>query len=438
MARALRTIGLVLGLLTAGVANAQPSRPTTDAPVLARLGPYGVGLRTITLVQAAQVDVLAARPSGAAPPTLKDRVLPVEVWYPARTAKGAKGVTYRYALPAEPPRGPVAFSSAGLAVRGAPASGGRFPLVIVSHGYSNAPEAMSWLAENLASNGYVVAAIHHNDPNYSDRVRAAEPMARRPLDIAFVAGALRARIAAGTPGLKDADASRVVLIGSSMGGYGVLTAAGASLEPGGLPVAGVPGRPLADFVRGGPRAGELVVPGVKAVVAISPAGLRFGAWGATGLSGVTAPLLVIGGTRDATVGFADGIAPVFDQALHAPRYLLVFQNAGHALGLDPAPAEAGSQLWDFQWFEDPVWRKDRILGISQHMITAFVDRYAKGDEAKAAYLDSDVVAGGDGAWPAGSPGGYAAISPGGPGATWKGFYRNTAIGLELRRKPAAP
>ena len=103
MARALRTIGLVLGLLTAGVANAQPSRPTTDAPVLARLGPYGVGLRTITLVQAAQVDVLAARPSGAAPPTLKDRVLPVEVWYPARTAKGAKGVTYRYALPAEPP-----------------------------------------------------------------------------------------------------------------------------------------------------------------------------------------------------------------------------------------------------------------------------------------------------------------------------------------------
>ena len=72
------------------------------------------------------------------------------------------------------------------------------------------------------------------------------------------------------------------------------------------------------------------------------------------------------------------------------------------------------------------------------MITAFVDRYAKGDEAKAAYLDSDVVAGGDGAWPAGSPGGYAAISPGGPGATWKGFYRNTAIGLELRRKPAAP
>jgi hypothetical protein len=117
--------------------------------------------------------------------------------------------------------------------------------------------------------------------------------------------------------------------------------------------------------------------------------------------------------------------------------MLVFQNGGHALGLVPAPPEAGRALWDFQWFEDPVWRKDRILGIEAHFITAFLDRYAKGDASRAAYLDSDVTLGASGTWPAGVTG-YGAISPGGPGATWKGFHRGTALGLELRRGAPAP
>ena len=35
--------------------------------------------------------------------------------------------------------------------------------MIVSHGYGNVPLAMTWLAENLASKGYVVAGIRHDD-----------------------------------------------------------------------------------------------------------------------------------------------------------------------------------------------------------------------------------------------------------------------------------
>ena len=413
--------------MAAGAVSARTpsSLPSPDAPELARLGPFDVGLTPINLTPEPRVD--------SAPRDAFARPLSVQVWYPARARKSAKRVVYHYALPGEPPRGFVAFSSPGIAVRGAAPAPGRFPLVVISHGYSNEPEAMSWLAETLASKGYVVAAIAHRDPDISDRNRAGEVIVRRPLDIVFAVRALRAQIAAGAPGLASADPTRTVLIGYSMGGYGVLTAAGAGLELRG----NAAGSPLAPFTRGQPRAGELIVPDVKAVVAISPAGSRYGAWGNEGLAGVRSPLLLIGGSRDATVGFADGIAPVFEQAIHAPRYFLIFQNAGHALGLDAAPDGALRRLWDFQWFEDPVWRKDRILGISQHLITAFLDRYAKGDDSRAAYLDTDVVSGVDGAWPE-TLKGYDAVSSGGPGLTWKGFHRNTAAGLELRHRAPAP
>jgi hypothetical protein len=213
----------------------------------------------------------------------------------------------------------------------------------------------------------------------------------------------------------------------------VLTAGGASLDP--KAAAMVPGGYFAPFVRGGARQGELAIPGLKAVVAIAPAGMRMSAWGAEGLAGLRSPLVLTGGDAATTVGFKDGIVPVFDGAVNAQRYLLVFQNGGHALGLVPAPPQAKTALWDFQWFEDPVWRKDRILGIEAHFITAFLDRYAKGDESRAAYLDSDVALGAGGTWPAAVKG-YGAISPGGAGATWKGFHRGTALGLELRRKAA--
>ena len=62
------------------------------------------------------------------------------------------------------------------------------------------------------------------------------------------------------------------------------------------------------------------------------------------------------------------------------RYLLTYQGGGHALGFGPVPAEMRHSVWDISWFEDPVWRKERIIGINLHMITAFLDRFVKGDE----------------------------------------------------------
>jgi hypothetical protein len=112
---------------------------------------------------------------------------------------------------------------------------------------------------------------------------------------------------------------------------------------------------------------------------------------------------------------------------------------GHTLGLNPAPDAMRGRLWDEDWFEDPVWSKERINAINAHFITAFLDRYVKGDEGRATYLDLPVAQSSDGVWPETiGPKAYDAYSPGAPNVTvWKGFQRKHAEGLELLQAPAA-
>ncbi len=435
-------LGCMILLLAAPLAaqDHPASMPGVDAPELAAIGGDAVGFRTVTYMHRAQPDFQSVDVKTGVVP-MHDRKLVVDIWYPALVRKGAKPVTYRAAFWAEPPKPPVAFTVPGLAVRNAKPSGAAHPLVIVSHGYSNAPASMTWLTENLASKGYVVAAIHHEDPNpyvVSADKRAA-PNYDRPQDIAFVTAQLRATLGA------QIDAAQVALIGYSQGGYGVLTAGGASLDPDGPNMALVAGGWLKRYARGTAGAGEIVVPGVKAIVALAPGGgFPKSAWGTEGLAAITAPLLLIQGDADPVVDYKTGALTVFGGALNADRYLLTYKQAGHAIALNPAPPEMRSSVWDMDWFEDPIWRQDRINAINLHFITAFLAVHVRGDAARAVYLNVPVENSDDGVWdaPAGTP--WGAYSPGGansradPGVTlWKGFQRRHARGMELRHLGAA-
>lgn len=412
-----------------------PSQFGVDAPELAHPGQFAVGFRRLTLTQRDQADVLAFDPAKGTAPH-RDRILAVDVWYPATLKPGAIPVLYQAALPAEPPALPVSFSVPGMAVRDAAAAGTGFPLVIVSHGYSNDPAAMTWITENLASKGYVVAAIHHDDPPITDYAKYGEPFLRRPLDIAFVAGSLRTMLAAE----HLIDPSRLALIGYSMGGYGVLTAAGAPLDGTGLLARFIPAPLLQPYVKGGRREEDLKVKGLKAVVAISPAGGGPGAvWGSDGLSAITTPLLFMAGNADRTVNYATGARSFFDSVTNAQRYLLTFKGAGHSIGLGPPPEAMRTRLWDQDWFADAVWNKERLNAIEVHFITAFLNRYVKGDEGFAAYLNVAVSESSEGTWPSTvSPQAYDAYSPAtGEITVWKGFQRKHAEGLELLQAAAA-
>jgi predicted dienelactone hydrolase len=429
MARLIRiALSGLAAILACGAAP--PSVPGIDAPELAAVGPDKVGFRTLRLVHKVQPDFSSADPARAK----ADRSLTVDLWYPAFPRPGARTEVYRATFWGEPPHAAVSFTVPGFAVAGAAPLGKRRPLVILSHGYSNAPAAMTWLTENLASKGYVVAAIHHADPNPYVISAAARsvPNYNRPSDIAFVVAELRARLG------DQIDPANVALIGYSQGGYGVLTAGGASLDSEGPNMALVPGGWLKRHARGAEAAAEFTVPGVKAIVALAPAGGEpRSAWGADGLAAITAPLLLIQGDQDPVVDYQKGAVAVFGGAVRSNRYLLTYRLAGHAVALNPVPHEMRGSVWDMDWFEDPIWRQDRINAINLHFITAFLEWHMRGRGAFVAYLDVPVVNSQEGVWnaPPGTP--WGAYSPGGAGVTlWKGFQRRHAQGMELRHAAA--
>jgi hypothetical protein len=187
----------------------------------------------------------------------------------------------------------------------------------------------------------------------------------------------------------------------------------------------------------GKLAASLTVPGLRAVVAISPAGgAPWNVWG-SGLAGITAPLLVIVGSHDRTVGYEQGPAAIFAAATHADRHMLVFEGAGHNIGTNPVPPEMRANLWNQSWFADPIWRKERLNAISTHFITAFLDSHVKGDAARASYFDVPEPKSDPGGWTGGDTGNFAAMSKGGTNPTWKGFWRGQQDGLLLLHKPAA-
>src|SRR5262249_6818551 len=130
--------------------------------------------------------------TGKAP--LYDRPLTVEIWYPAEVPAGAND-RIRYAmafrtLPDQPPGPPVTFAVPGKAVRDAPAVRERFPLVVVSHGHPGSRYFLTYLTENLASKGYVVASIDHTDSVTGETRPFPSTLLNRAADQLFTIGAL--------------------------------------------------------------------------------------------------------------------------------------------------------------------------------------------------------------------------------------------------------
>ena len=427
------------------VAIAQPapipySVPPADAPELAVRGRYAVGVRTVDLVHPNQVDILHFdKTTGKAP--LYDRPLEIEIWYPAVIPPGQQEQTV-YQMPVPGGHGfagsPV-FQIADKALRDAPpVTGARFPLVIVSHGYPGSRYFMTYLTANLASKGYVVAAIDHTDSVF-DSVRGFEStLLNRSNDQLFTIDALDQLARQPDNFLRElVDTSKVAIIGYSMGGYGALTSAGAGYSESSSLMKFVPGGYLQDWAADSLKFKELDRSRIKAIVAIAPWGEQppYQAWDAQGLGAIRIPSLFIAGDHDDVADYANGIKPAFERASHSDRCLLVYENARHNTGANPAPPEAASNFAILQSFEEPSWHKDRITAINQHFITAFLDLYLKGEQDKADYLHVEPAHSNDGKWlvPAGQrdTGAFSTGTDAAGNPFWKGFQRRWALGLEM-------
>jgi pimeloyl-ACP methyl ester carboxylesterase len=390
------------------------SVPKPDAPQFAAMGKYAVGVRTINLVHKGQVDILNFdKATGKAP--LYDRPLMVEVWYPATLASGEhQHVTYHSTTGSQP------YEIPGKAARdAAPITEQRFPLVIVSHGYPGSRFFLSYLTENLASKGYVVAAIDHTDSVVGEVRAFTSTLLNRSNDQLFVLASLEKLFS------DSVDAKNEAIIGYSMGGYGALISAGGSISAKSALNQFVPGGYLAEYKAVQP-------PGLKAIVAIAPWGEQppYNAWDPESLAAIHLPTLFIVGDHDDVAGYEAGPKRAMELAVNSDRCLLVYENARHNTGGNPPPANLVLDYKSEQHFAEPVWRKDRITAINQHFITAFLDLYLKNDQSKRVFLHVPMVRSNDGKWPvAPNTSDDGEFSKGDD--FWPGFQRRWALGLEM-------
>jgi dienelactone hydrolase len=306
---------------TAASGGASVSPANGPPPVTADLGspgpfPVGVAQRTLGTIN-------------DDPPQDIDAV----VWYPAIV----DGVN------ANPDEALTANPSAAI-------DGSRsYPLLIFSHTYPNGrPEASSLLLSHLASYGFVVAAIRHDDCSPQ-----ACALARRFMQIQSALDYLT--VARHDPLFETIDLTRVGLAGWSLGGFATLR-----LLEGESPF-------RAGLVMGSPL--------INAPGTLRPAN-------------ILKPVMFIAGELDSQVPFR-GIEKVYSEiGPTVPHWLVAIPQAGHSFGDHCDPP--GATLPCAQ-----LLPQERLSAIVAGEATAFLLRHLADDDRPAPELDPTAVVDGD-------------------------------------------
>jgi len=102
----------------------------------------------------------------------------------------------------------------------------KYPLIVMSHGTGGSALMMMWLGSHLAANGYIVAAVNHHGNTAAEKVLTPQGFLlywERATDLKLVIDALLRDPVFG----ERIDHGRIGAAGFSLGGYTVITAAGA-------------------------------------------------------------------------------------------------------------------------------------------------------------------------------------------------------------------
>lgn len=419
---------VILTLSTGSLASVAEETPS-DAPELGGSGAFAVGFRELALTTSPQ-----ALPGGAT----AERALPIAIWYPAHDTPTARPACYSFSPPPIPDQAAAladTVTECGTALADATPLPTRHPVVLISHGYGGWATGFSWLAENLASKGYVVISLDHRDlaagTPEQQAMSFAHTVMTRSADQRYLIDALiTRRMPQWLTDLVDAD--RIALIGYSMGGFGALATAGAPYDRSGA---------LAAALQGNIPDTGTAPAALKALILFAPWGgaesLR--AWMAQSLAGVTVPALVLVGREDDIASYSGGVDWIFDSMVGSERLMIVYDAARHNIAANPVPAALAGSFDYRERLDEPVWRKDRLNTINAHFITALLDSKLKGQPAAEEYLHLPTVRAEDGIWPLepGSAAGAARATAVQPGY-WPGFQRRWAVGMSHRSGTPTP
>jgi predicted dienelactone hydrolase len=280
---------------------------TAEAPAAdpAELGPYSVGTEAFGITGRTGVELL------------------VQVWYPTQRTDGR---LYSYL-----------GAYTGLAQDApAPDCEQSRPLVAFSHGNTGTRWQSTFLTEHLASHGFVVVAPDHtgNTSFDDDTSRKPELIFRRPWDISDSVDHLFSAADGVLPGLSDCmdPEAGFAISGHSFGGYTTMALAGGRYD------SAATAEYCEDYdwwlcedalSRTEPDS-ELsgTDDRVWAAVPMAPAGYEVLIGG---LSEVTAPVMVLGGSKDELTPMEWQVGPIYDGLRSSPRMLGSLTDAGHFL-----------------------------------------------------------------------------------------------------------
>jgi len=344
-----------------------------------------------------------------------DPPLGLTIWYPAQTASQTeKAYNYPYKIKMGKPLGMVTIAQyQGRSVpEAAPdTSAAPYPLVILSPGFSISSTSYAWLAEHLASYGFVVISPDHNE-NLDPENQLWRRAITRPQDIhavlAYAADQLQ--VVETLQGLIDINS--VAVVGHSYGGYTALIAGGARIDTESFRTtcqvaqsADQPGAWLCDMLL--PHLADMAdlaglnsIPEglwpdwgderVKAIVPIAGDGFFFGQ---PGLSQIGVPVLAIGGTADVDSPYSWGTHPSFKYSTGPRKAEVGLVDAEHMIFT--GPCESIRWYLSFlsgEFCSDPNWDRSYAHEITKHFTAAFLLAELKADKEALHILTPGVVA----------------------------------------------
>lgn len=256
-----------------------------------------------------------------------------------------------------------------------PAAGGKFPLIIFSHGILGTPDGYSHLTAYWAQHGYVVLVPIHDDSLASlrkkhdkiipdvmmDVVKEPGVWSNRVRDITFLLmpDTLRS-LETKIPHLAEhLDASVVGISGHSLGGYTTTLIAGAVVSRNGKKMSFSDERPRAFIMLSPPGRSEM--------------GLNADSW-----KNVKRPFMVMTGTNDfgETGDTYEWRTEGYKTAPPGDKYLVVFRDANHF------------SFTDHLAFDAKDSKQQKIFQYLQRTTLSFWDAYLKGDASAKAQLDA--------------------------------------------------
>lgn len=379
------SLWFMVAMVSAETGAATSSR-TAAQPLYSGRGPHLVGTRSVVI----------------------DEQLPLTLWYPAAPAAQSKAaVHYPYEVKLFEPLGAVKIATfAGEAIPEAAyaPTAEPYPLVILSPGFALGSNTYGWLAEHLASYGFVVVSPDHEEQ--LDPTLLWRSTVIRPQDVQMVFAFIDQAVQAGGMLEGVVDGQQVAVVGHSYGGYTALAAGGGRLHTAAFeslcqtaaetddPILFLCEALLPNLAEMAELAGLDSVPEglwpswgderVQAVVSLAGDAAVFEQ---AGLAEIQVPVLAMGGTADLDSPYPWSTQLAYEFAASPRKIEVGLVAAEHMVFTGRCETvRRVMKLVPTLFCHDPVWDKQEVHELVNHFTAAFLLAELKGDAQAAALL----------------------------------------------------